>query len=268
VTVAAAAASGLGVLGFVVFAGGVVLWRRFSEMGLPADHAVALIPKSELVATGAEFLVPALLLTVLMMLVLVMFGGRVWAWRTAFVILLVEIIVALSEAERVHDGTWVLLGVALVGFVVLGRAGRLRLAAFSLVAFLTVGTFWIVRDYELTSHAPSVIPLAYSRAQPGTAPRVEIGYFVAETSDRIFFASLPQPNRNKGLPNELRSFTRSETDDLEVGALTPVADAEARASKFALNLCLRLRALTRVPRVTHETPPCSNKYIEELKKAS
>jgi hypothetical protein len=256
------------VLGFVIFAGGVVLWRRFSEMGLPADHAVALIPKSELVATGAEFLVPAVLLTIPLVLLLVMFGGHVRARIVALLILLGEIIVALGEAERVHDGTLLLLLVAIAGVAIIWRSGRLRLPAFSLVAFLAIGAFWIARAYELTSHAPSVIPLAYSRAQPGTAPRVEIGYFVAETTDRIFFASLPQPNRTKQLPNELRSFTRTETDDLEVGALTPVAEAPATASKFALNLCNRLRALTPVPRVKHEAPACTQKYLEELQKAS
>ncbi|MDQ6804163.1 MAG: hypothetical protein M3065_04190, partial [Actinomycetota bacterium] len=63
VTVAAAVGSGIGVLGFVTLAGGIVLWTRFVQMGLPADEAVAVVPTPVLVATGAEFLLPAVALT-------------------------------------------------------------------------------------------------------------------------------------------------------------------------------------------------------------
>jgi Flp pilus assembly protein TadB len=53
--------TGVGVLGFVIFFGGFIIWARFDATGLPADQAVAQVPRNDLVVTGASFLVPALL---------------------------------------------------------------------------------------------------------------------------------------------------------------------------------------------------------------
>jgi hypothetical protein len=60
--VLAFAATGIGILGFVTFFGGALLWVRADQAGIPANEAVAVIPKGVLVTTGASFLVPALLL--------------------------------------------------------------------------------------------------------------------------------------------------------------------------------------------------------------
>jgi len=61
-TILAAVGGGLGVLGFVAFFGAAILWIRMTEAGLPGNDAVAVVPNSVLVATGASFLVPALLI--------------------------------------------------------------------------------------------------------------------------------------------------------------------------------------------------------------
>jgi len=53
--------TGIGAIGFVIFMGGFVVWARFDAIGLPGNEAVAQVPRSDLVATGASFLVPALL---------------------------------------------------------------------------------------------------------------------------------------------------------------------------------------------------------------
>jgi hypothetical protein len=58
----AAIGGGIGVLSFVAFFGAAILWVRLDQAGLPANEAVALIPRSVLLATGAKFLVPSLLL--------------------------------------------------------------------------------------------------------------------------------------------------------------------------------------------------------------
>ena len=57
--------TGVGVLGFVAFFGGAVLWLRAEKADLPANDAVSVIPKSVLVTTGASFLVPAVLIALL-----------------------------------------------------------------------------------------------------------------------------------------------------------------------------------------------------------
>jgi VIT1/CCC1 family predicted Fe2+/Mn2+ transporter len=59
--VVAAVGGGVGVLGFVAFFGAAILWARLDEAGLPGNEAVAVIPRSVLLSTGANFLVPSLL---------------------------------------------------------------------------------------------------------------------------------------------------------------------------------------------------------------
>lgn len=51
--------TGIGLIGFVIFFGGFITWTRFDAAGLPADQAVARIPRTDLIVTGASFLVPA-----------------------------------------------------------------------------------------------------------------------------------------------------------------------------------------------------------------
>jgi hypothetical protein len=58
-------ATGIGVLGFVTFFGGAILWIRAREAGLPGNEVVAVVPKGVLVTTGASFLVPAVGLALL-----------------------------------------------------------------------------------------------------------------------------------------------------------------------------------------------------------
>jgi hypothetical protein len=65
-----AVGTGIGILGFVTFFGGAILWLRAKAAGLPANEAVAVIPKAVLVTTGASFLVPAVLLALLAVLVI------------------------------------------------------------------------------------------------------------------------------------------------------------------------------------------------------
>jgi hypothetical protein len=308
---ATAAASGVGVLGFVIFAGGVVLRTRFEAMGLPADRAVSLIPKGELISTGAHTLVPALLVALGVVFLLVALdpllrdtsamkasrqslskaqpvadllpGNPDFALLSAAIIWVGGIVVAAFTLATVDVIAFLVLMLAtlLAGVVIALAASRLKSkSAVFLVAFLVTGVFWVVRAYELTSQDLKVIPMAYSRAQAGTASRVEIGYFVAETSDRIFFASLPKSNLN-----ELREFPRGETDDLEVGNLTHVANAEAHASQFAYNLCLRLNALvlppppktntktktepkTKAEPKTKVALPCSTEYLTQLEETA
>lgn len=301
VTVAGAVASGLGVLGFVTFAGGVVLWSRFKQMGLSADHALGIVPKSELVATGADFLVPAVLLSAGLVLIAVLMsslptelanklspGETPPAWgsgkpkdrlresRGAIAPPILALgglaFSILTFVGGVPVGAFVVLvGVVVLGALIVRACAGLALPAFCLVAFLAIGTFAIARTYERTSHRLEVLPMAYARSQAGEAPRVEVGYFVAETSDRIVFASLPEskktstgPSNVSESPNELREFPRSETDDLEIGALARPGQAERDAAHFAYNLCERLAHLKPSSPHAGASPVCPGSYVQEL----
>lgn len=219
VTIAGAVASGLGLIGFVTFAGGVILWSRFNEMGLPADHALGLVTKSELVATGADFLFPALLISGAVVIVVVLVGSVVdfvatrkpqkepagaapaekaatepkrptdslLRWLiTPVAVGLVELAFAMLLWDRLTAmALIVLVGVIAIGALAISSGARINLAIFAVAIFVAVGSFAVARTYELTSHDLKVLPMAYSRTQPGKATRVEVGFFVAETSDRI-----------------------------------------------------------------------------------
>ena len=63
-SILAAAAAGIGVLGFVTLAGGVVMFERFSAAGLPAEHGVAVVPKDDLLSVGAHALLPLAIVVV------------------------------------------------------------------------------------------------------------------------------------------------------------------------------------------------------------
>ncbi|HWF75299.1 MAG TPA: hypothetical protein VG186_18275 [Solirubrobacteraceae bacterium] len=246
--VAAATAASVGVLGLVTLAGGVVLWSRFVEMGLPADQAVAVVPAPVLVATGAEFLLPAFGAAALTVLVLVLIrsnrlGSPLWPFAFGAVVAIAEIVFAIVPLKPFS------LALALIAVV----DGIIILACFrnekviggvggvALISFLAIGAFWLGRAYARTANYPMVVPMAYSRTEPGSPVRIETGYFVAETSDRIWFASLPQSL--PGQPNELREFPRSETEDLEIGSLQAPAQAHRVALLFAANLCQRVISL-------------------------
>jgi len=60
--VLAAIGTGIGVVGFVAFMGGAILWARFDELELPPEQAVAAVPQTELIVIGAGFLSRALLI--------------------------------------------------------------------------------------------------------------------------------------------------------------------------------------------------------------
>ncbi|HET7455759.1 MAG TPA: hypothetical protein VFJ76_09570 [Solirubrobacterales bacterium] len=66
-TILAAVGSGIGALGVVAFFGAAILWVRMDRVGVPANEAIAVVPKSVLVTTGASFLVPSLLLAVVLL---------------------------------------------------------------------------------------------------------------------------------------------------------------------------------------------------------
>jgi hypothetical protein len=362
VTVAAAAASGLGVIGFVILAGGVVLWRRYGYMGVQADNAVALVPKSVLIAIGADFLVIPLLAASAMVIGLLGVraviqgpkhaadaeppaqqpqGGQhqqpagqrqpaprqpdaqqqqaaapghqqaaapghqqaaapghqqaappgrqppaqdaggeqphpripKWAaahWIVALLTGLLLLGVTVTAYSSAHFSRFlVLLGLAAAATAVIELAifHDLPTSALALIAFLALGTYGIAYEYEsLTRGSLQVIPMAYERDQPGKATRIEAGYLIAETNDRIVFASLPIDQNN-----ELREFPRTESDDLEIGSLTPAANGKARqkAARFAYNLCKRADALVPAARTTtKKIEPCGPVYLAQLAQAA
>jgi hypothetical protein len=263
VSIIAAVASGIGVLGFVTFAGGAVLWSRFKGMGLPAEHVLGLLPRAELIATGAQFLVPAVLFTTLIgaILMFVELRSKTKGVRRVVVPFLIATgelagaCVALAETIPL-PAFLILVLVGVVGATIVATSAESSsLPVLCLVIFLALGTFAIVREYEITANELTVIPMAYARDSGGET-RIETGFFVAKTDDRIVFATKPS-----GARNELREFPRGEAEDLALGALERPSIAERSAAQFALSLCKRFQTLASSP---HATPICPQQYLDEL----
>jgi hypothetical protein len=63
-TVVGAIGTGVGVLGWVTFLGGSILWIKAAESGLPATEAVAVTPKTVLLTQGAEVAALAVMVAV------------------------------------------------------------------------------------------------------------------------------------------------------------------------------------------------------------
>jgi hypothetical protein len=96
VNLASAIGSGLGILGFVTLCGGALTWLRFERAGLPAEDAVAVLPKENLVTYGASVLVPAALAALAFVAVLYFLDslvGPFTEWRS-------KPDVTLTEAEE------------------------------------------------------------------------------------------------------------------------------------------------------------------------
>lgn len=72
----AALGTSAGLIGFVVFFGGGVLWTQADAEGLPANEVVALVPRTVLLSVGAHFLVAALMPALLGV-------GILWAYDVA-----------------------------------------------------------------------------------------------------------------------------------------------------------------------------------------
>lgn len=106
-------------LGFVAFAGAVIVWTRFFALKVPPDQVVTAVPRSELVATGSSLLLLFGFFGVLALLAtyLIDRGGRATPGmaRGLLALLAVEGITAiLIDAEGLDGELWL----ALAGFAV------------------------------------------------------------------------------------------------------------------------------------------------------
>ncbi len=91
----AAIGGGIGVLSFVAFFGAAILWVRMDQAGLPGNEAVAVVPKSVLITTGAGFLVPSVLLAVVL-LGLLYLADRLVGW-------IVELLFLREEKKKLAE---------------------------------------------------------------------------------------------------------------------------------------------------------------------
>ena len=191
---AVAAAAGLGAA--VTFVGGVVVWLRLEHLGLAADQAVALLPKELLVVVGAHALALPIVVGALAALALSLIGsnGPDTVTRSFMVALAGVVVAALVLVALVVDGfdvphlAIVIVAVA-IGVVVIHQTAkrsalRRHIAQVVLVAFTACG---IVIAIVAEIAKPEMEPVAVLL----TGEKAVNGFYVGQTSDRLYVAPLP-----------------------------------------------------------------------------
>jgi hypothetical protein len=288
VTVLAAVATAIGTLGWVAFIGGAILWISFNQANLPTAEAIARVPTGVLVATGAEFVVWAVLAALMTVVALYIFDEPLQrlitashAGRSEPVLrgLLPATLVAgtaIAFAFLIDLGyghvpwPWGVLAVCLaavgagvVGALLFMNTGA-RFAVIGLFALVAVPLVMAIATYYRAQAAPRVEPVALLRGD-GTP---FVGFFIAETSDRVYVGTfdelapnpcdlLPQRERH-GLcggkveevtvPARLLSLPKNDVVNLTVGPRTPLYAEDAlsdpsrpqTAREWAAGAALRL----------------------------
>ncbi len=322
VTVLAAVATAIGTLGWVAFIGGAILWINFSRADLPVQEAIAKVPTPVMVATGAEFVVWAFLAALVTVVALYVFDEPLQRLITASKAgasepilrgLLPAVLVAgtaVGFAFLVDLGyghvpwPWGVLAVCLaaVGAGVVGallfRNTGARFAVIGLFALVAVPLVMAIATYYRAQAAPRVEPVALLRGD-GTP---FVGFFVAETSDRVYVGTFDEQTRTPcaaphgacggktdevTIPARLLSLPRNDVVNLTVGPREPLYAEDALsdptrprtarewAAGAALRLCdlansARQKAVANVPAGAGASPQptlpaiCSDDDIQYL----
>jgi hypothetical protein len=102
---------------------------------------------------------------------------------------------------------------------------------FAVSAFVAIGVFQGVSTYFRTRDSPKIEPMAAITKGPTPVT----GYYVAQTSDRVY-VGLPAQSH---LPARMLVLNRDEVKAIVIGRLTPVAGAMKVASEFSRDLVAR-----------------------------
>lgn len=246
--------TGVGVVGFVTFVGGAVEYARLSAAGLPAETALAVVPTQDLVVIGAKTLVPALAAAVITTAALVVWfivtrrvgsSARLEqtplrrAWSVALLALAAELLFfAFSfEGRAVLELlVFLLVSVGTVAVVFHIALTTERLPWLATVIFLSLGVFVAVLAVARASSDARVRPAAAVRAND----QASIGFFVAQTGDRVYLGRLDVTDRGREFKRErsrIIVFRNDQITDLIVGPSIDAPKALGRASELADELC-------------------------------
>lgn len=248
-------AAGIGVLGFVTFFGAAILWIRYDQAALPANEAVALVPREVLLTTGASFLVPAVLLALGAVLAIVLFrvaldelyharrGGGSLSMRRrflaegAFLLVLLGIEVALVAPDAVVASPLRAIALLAVGVATLAGSWLVlhksaRLLWFGVSLFAAVSVFIAATTYVRTTDRPKLEPAALLLEGEG----VRIGFYIARTPDHIYVG---RGLDTTGTPGGARlvAVPNSRVRQFSVGPLVSPDLIRERAARLALGLC-------------------------------
>jgi hypothetical protein len=264
--VLAAVGTGVGVIGFVTFVGGAVVWARLGAAGFPAAPALGVFPSQDLLVIGAETLVPQVLVAVVVVLALAFaytvvrliahfflkdFSGLMRSKEAALIAgeaggvamfvfvsiaLLITLLAFYDDVGPEDFGVAVIVAglCALVAAIVASRTRRfLYLAAMT---FVLVGVFQGFLAYSRESSDERVRGAALIRDHR----KAIAGFFVAEGSDRVYLARVDMAEGGGGI-NDRRSrlvgVAKGDVTDVAIGDRKPVAEALDQARSLAKELC-------------------------------
>jgi hypothetical protein len=293
-------AAGIGVLGFVTFFGGAILWIRFDQAELPANEAVAVVPREVLLTTGASFLVPALMLALAAVLAVVLLravrdtyfqrqpavapnrgstpkpghhgsvtGFEDFSPRNRFLaegafllgLLAVEVAWVAPEALTVSIPRTFFL--ALFGFATLAISWFV-LHGTERVLWFGVALFAAVSAFiAATTYVRTTDRPKLEPAallRAGEGPRT--GFFVARAADYVYLGRGNGTTRTPG-GARLVAVPSADVTDLSIGPLVSPALIGRRAARLALGLCRSRTAETTQSRQV-AAARCSRAQLENL----
>jgi hypothetical protein len=258
--VLAAIGTGIGVIGFVTFVGGLIVWARLNGAGFPAAPALSVYPKQDLLVIGAQTLVPQLLVALLV--VAVLSGIYVWlrnkydrvgeteatllagqATRIGAVGMFVFILAALLLTVVWFVGSldWTGRGVALLGAVGLAALGAVigsvtrRFLYLAVTSFVMVGVFMSFVAYWRARDDKQVRGAALIRDHK----RAVAGIFLTEGAGRVYLARISLDGDGKIVDNKSRivGIDKSQVSDVAIAGAKPMREAIADAHGLARELC-------------------------------
>jgi hypothetical protein len=238
-----AGAAGLGTLGLVAGVGGAIMFERFSQANLPAEQAVAVQPRTVLLAVGAEALIPmvtAMLLVVALYWIAAMrlkIPSRFFAVAAGFGVIAYYLVV-VDFSFKLH----VLALVVLVTVVACGLWTMLagltssigaRALVLAILTALLASAIGLIRTVDAPKLRAAVVVL--------TKPsKIVGGIFVAQTSEQVFLGQVALAKAGSDDPKpgsgSIVGINRSEISTIALADNTGLATALGQASMMVAAL--------------------------------
>jgi hypothetical protein len=272
----AAFGTGIGVIGFVTFVGGMIVWARVRAAGIPAAPTLGIFPRQDLLVIGAETLVPMVLqglvvvaaLAAVYALVRIVLkvriphlNQRMREHEDAFLAGEASLAVAIGMFLFVAVALWIcvallgddltvdqavpaLFGVAVAALVAAAVGSRTRRFLYlATTTFVLVGLFLGFIAYWSAGNQEAIRGAAIIRENQTPVA----GIFVAEGAGRVYLARIAVGD--DGVIDKSRSrlvgIAKSQVTDIAIADRAAPREAVARAGRLVTELCSLQPASTR-----------------------
>ncbi len=239
-----------GLVFFVSFVGGAMLWGRFDALGLPADRAVAALPKGALVTVGVHAMAAPIAGGLAVVALLLLFNpmdtndnpqGHVGIILAALIVGEIFVLLGVIDLEVFPRGL-IVVAVSVIAAIAIWQVGG-RTVGYRPMGWTVLAAFAIVGGvlaFARTTGAPKMEPAAaVLKGGEGVS-----GFYVAESSDLLYLAPLTSGG-HAGLGEDvsgLYEIPRDEVSRLSIHAPTRLGpEAAGRAEAVSLLQELRTR---------------------------